>query len=171
MGGSQGSERINKAIEAAWAVLIENFQIAHLTGKGKALRIGDHPRYRQFEFSENVHHLLAMADIVLSRAGASSIMEILIARKANILVPLGRQASRGEQIENARYFEAKGFSHVIPDEELSSQHLVAAIFTVIRRQAQYLAALEAAEIRDGTQAVCRVITEVVAEPQNVHKLV
>jgi UDP-N-acetylglucosamine--N-acetylmuramyl-(pentapeptide) pyrophosphoryl-undecaprenol N-acetylglucosamine transferase len=153
MGGSLGSERINRVVESALPDLFARFQIAHLTGKGKALSVENHPRYRQFEFSRDIHHLLAMADVVVSRAGASSIIEILVARKPSILLPLSRGISRGEQIENAQSFAGKTVACVVEDHALSSESLTESVFDVLAKRENYLSVLARTEVRDGVKKV------------------
>ncbi|EDP7850177.1 UDP-N-acetylglucosamine--N-acetylmuramyl-(pentapeptide) pyrophosphoryl-undecaprenol N-acetylglucosamine transferase, partial [Listeria monocytogenes] len=63
--------------------------------------------------------LIKSSDIILSRAGSNSIFEILQEKKLNILVPLPLSSSRGDQLENAKYFKEKGYSYVISDDKLT----------------------------------------------------
>jgi UDP-N-acetylglucosamine--N-acetylmuramyl-(pentapeptide) pyrophosphoryl-undecaprenol N-acetylglucosamine transferase len=119
-GGSLGALNLNKTIFRLLVPLTEQFQIVHLCGPNK-LNIAPHSvsGYRTFEYLElpTLSHVLAAADLVLSRAGATAIHELLRLRKPHILFPLGRGASRGEQIHNARYMESLGYSTVIyPDQ-------------------------------------------------------
>ena len=69
--------------------------------------------YKQFEYvKEDLKDLFALADVVISRAGANAICELLALRKPNLLIPLPASSSRGDQILNARSFESQGFSMV-----------------------------------------------------------
>ena len=65
-----------------------------------------------------------MADIVISRAGANAICELLALKKPNILIPLPAASSRGDQILNAKSFESQGFSIVISEDDLTTDLLV-----------------------------------------------
>ena len=109
--------------------LLEHFQIVHLCGKGKV----DHSLnglrgYAQFEYIKNeLRDIFALADIVISRAGANAICELLALRKPNLLIPLSANASRGDQILNARSFERQGFSMVLEEEELTKESLLEAV--------------------------------------------
>ena len=122
IGGSLGSVAVNNAVRLALPELLEHFQIVHLCGKGKV----DHSLnglrgYAQFEYIKNeLRDIFALADIVISRAGANAICELLALRKPNLLIPLSANASRGDQILNARSFERQGFSMVL---ELSLIHI------------------------------------------------
>ena len=75
--------------------------------------------YAQFEYvKEELKDLFALTDIVISRAGANAICELLALHKPNLLIPLSANASRGDQILNARSFERQGYSIVLEEEEL-----------------------------------------------------
>ncbi len=66
--------------------------------------------YAQFEYiSDEMKDFFAMADLIISRAGANSICEIAALNKPNILIPLSARASRGDQILNAKSYKKQGF--------------------------------------------------------------
>lgn len=85
----------------------------HLCGKGKIDNLLlNTPGYKQFEYIKTeLKDLFAMADIVISRAGANAICELLALKKPNILIPLPAGSSRGDQLLNAASFEAPGLFH------------------------------------------------------------
>ena len=117
IGGSLGSVFVNNAVRDSLDTLLKDFQIIHLCGKGNLdPSLDGTAGYRQYEFiSKELPDLFAAADLIISRAGANSICELLALHKPNILIPLSRNASRGDQILNARSFEKQGFSYVIED--------------------------------------------------------
>ncbi|MCR4990699.1 MAG: undecaprenyldiphospho-muramoylpentapeptide beta-N-acetylglucosaminyltransferase, partial [Lachnospiraceae bacterium] len=127
IGGSLGAASVNEAVRKALPKLLPDFQIVHLTGKGKldeSYNNMSSKGYVQFEYvTDDLKHLFAMADLVISRAGANSICELVSLKKPNILVPLKR-GSRGDQVLNARSFEAQGFSIVVDDDENLADNLV-----------------------------------------------
>ncbi len=125
IGGSLGAASINKAVREALPKLLEDFQIVHICGKDKIDNMLLHMKgYVQFEYVKaELKDLFAMADVVISRAGANSICELLALRKPNLLIPLSANSSRGDQILNARSFESQGFSLVIDDDYLSPELL------------------------------------------------
>ena len=104
----------------------------HLCGKGNlddTLTATD--GYAQFEYiSENLPDLFAAADLVVARAGANSICELLALHKPNILIPLSRNASRGDQILNANSFAKQGFSAVLEEEEVTSEKLMLSLIHI-----------------------------------------
>ena len=126
IGGSLGAANVNKAVREALPKLLEDFQIVHLCGKDKMDNLLlTTPGYKQFEYIKSeLKDLFAMADIVISRAGANAICELLALKKPNILIPLPASSSRGDQILNAQSFEAQGFSIVINEDDLLTDLLI-----------------------------------------------
>jgi len=125
MGGSLGAANVNKAVREALPLLLEDFQVVHLCGKGKMDNLLlTTPGYKQFEYvTTELKDLFAMTDIVISRAGANAICELLALKKPNILIPLPAASSRGDQILNAASFESQGFSMVLQEEDITAQLL------------------------------------------------
>ena len=119
VGGSQGSASINEVVREALPRLLEKYQVIHLCGKDKVDNLMlSIPGYKQFEYVKTeLKDFFALADIVISRAGANAICELLALKKPNILIPLSA-GSRGDQILNAASFEEQGFSIVIKEEAL-----------------------------------------------------
>lgn len=129
IGGSLGAVAVNNAVREALPELLKDFQIIHLCGKGKMDEsLKDVEGYCQFEYIKNeLRNLFALADIVISRAGANAICELLALHKPNLLIPLSANASRGDQILNARSFERQGFSLVLEEEQLTKETLLNAV--------------------------------------------
>ena len=90
IGGSLGAVAVNNAVREALPELLKDFQIIHLCGKGKMDEsLKDVEGYCQFEYIKNeLRNLFALADIVISRAGANAICELLALHKPNLLIPL-----------------------------------------------------------------------------------
>lgn len=123
IGGSSGAKRINNILEQAVEELIKTFNIIHITGKNKKSNF-THPNYCSFEFvSEDLKHIFAITDLVISRAGANAIFEFLALQKPMLLIPL-EVGSRGDQLLNAKYFEAKGWALMIKETHLSIEILI-----------------------------------------------
>ena len=125
IGGSLGSVNVNKAVREALPLLLEDFQVVHLCGKDKVDNLLlNTPGYKQFEYIKaELKDLFAMADVVISRAGANAICELLALKKPNILIPLPASSSRGDQLLNAKSFETQGFSTVIDEDDLTKELL------------------------------------------------
>ena len=128
MGGSLGAASVNQAVRKALPELLKEYQVIHLCGKGK---LDDSFKgtkgYVQYEYiGDELPDLFALCDLVISRAGANAICELLALRKPALLIPLSAHASRGDQILNARSFERQGFSMVLTEEDLTETHLTEA---------------------------------------------
>ncbi len=114
MGGSTGSRAVNAGLRSALPQLLKEFHVIHLCGKGNLDSTLAQPGYIQYEYiSDELKDLFAISDIVLSRAGANAICELLALKKPNILVPLPAAVSRGDQILNSISFKKQGFSYVL----------------------------------------------------------
>lgn len=159
IGGSLGSVRVNEAVRAILPQLLENYQVIHLCGKDKLDEsLADTKGYVQFEYiQKELCDLLDAADLVISRAGANAICELLALHKPNILIPLSLEASRGDQILNAESFEKQGFSYVIREEELTGQRLLEAVDEVYGRKSAYVGAMEASDQHNAVLRVADVI--------------
>lgn len=144
IGGSSGSRAINTAIRGLLPELVKNYNILHLCGKGNIeTSLQTVSGYAQFEYAnEELADMFALADLVISRAGANAICELLALRKPNILIPLSAAASRGDQILNANSFQTQGFSYVLEEESVTNTSLLEAINYVIEHKVSYINAME-----------------------------
>ncbi len=126
VGGSLGSQALNARVRAELPALLEAFEIIHIAGRGNLEPAAAAPGYAQFEFVADPYpDLLAAADLVVSRAGANGLLELLQANKPALLVPLGTAASRGDQIENADWAVGRGLAHRVLEAELDGPRLLA----------------------------------------------
>ena len=139
--------------------MLKEFQIIHLCGKGKLdSNFLSVKGYAQFEYvSSQLKDLLALADVVVSRAGANAICELLALRKPNILIPLSAQASRGDQILNAKSFQKQGFSYVIEEESLTPESLQNALQAVLREKDSYITAMAKSGQMDSIETIIQLI--------------
>jgi UDP-N-acetylglucosamine--N-acetylmuramyl-(pentapeptide) pyrophosphoryl-undecaprenol N-acetylglucosamine transferase len=119
IGGSLGASAVNEAVRGGLDKLLVDFKVCHICGKGNRAP-GSRPGYCQFEYvGEELPDLFAMADIVISRAGATTLFELLALCKPALLIPLGTGASRGDQILNAESFEKLGYCKVLRQDGLT----------------------------------------------------
>jgi len=139
-GGSLGAAAVNEAIRRVLPELLKPYQVVHLCGKGKLDASLDHlPGYAQYEYiKDELKDLFALADIVVSRAGANAICELLALHKPNLLIPLSANASRGDQILNARSFEKQGFSMVLEEEDITDDVLLSKINELYENRESYI---------------------------------
>lgn len=160
IGGSLGAVAVNQAVRSLLPRLLETWQIIHICGKG---HLDDHfiglSGYVQYEYVDApLRHLFAAADLILSRAGANSICEILALRKPNILIPLSAEASRGDQILNARSFEKQGFSTVLEEKNVTDKTLYETIQHTFENRQQMIRSMEQSPLTDAVG----IITDLIA---------
>jgi UDP-N-acetylglucosamine--N-acetylmuramyl-(pentapeptide) pyrophosphoryl-undecaprenol N-acetylglucosamine transferase len=160
IGGSLGAVAINNQIRKILPRLLKSFQVIHICGKGNLDEslIG-HSGYVQYEYVDApLRHLFAASDLVVSRAGANSICELLALRKPNILIPLSAAASRGDQILNARSFENQGFSKVLEEEQMTEESLLQTIEDTYEHREQYVSAMKHSALTDAVSTVMNLIS-------------
>ena len=161
IGGSLGSVAINNAIRNNLDELLKTYQIIHLCGRGNLDQSLDTRKgYRQFEYvKDDLKHYFACADVVVSRAGANAICELLALRKPNVLIPLGLNASRGDQILNAKSFEKQGYSYVLQEEDVTSETLLNAVNTVYSQRQTYINAMNQSELANPIETIVNLANE------------
>ncbi|MDI9819677.1 MULTISPECIES: undecaprenyldiphospho-muramoylpentapeptide beta-N-acetylglucosaminyltransferase [unclassified Legionella] len=161
MGGSQGANLLNKTLRACLPDLCTHYQVIHLCGKGKTdTALLSHNDYCQFEYAnEELADLLAASDLIVSRAGANALYEILALEKPHVLVPLSAKVSRGDQLQNAHYFREQGISRVVEEKQLTPQTLLAAIEEVRNHSEAIIARIKALHIESATLKILTLIKD------------
>ena len=160
-GGSLGAQSVNACLRKALPELLPRMDVLHLCGKGnldESLR--ELPGYCQKEFlSAEMPDALAVADIVLSRAGSNTLSELLALHKPMLLVPYPLGASRGDQIENAKSYQRQGLAHVLMQEDMTPETMTSALLELLSQRQELVKVLEAYPVKDGTDAVLELIEE------------
>lgn len=140
IGGSLGAQSLNNAVAQNLQQLLTKYQVIHIAGKN-----GYNPNlkgegYSQYEYvDQELKDLMALADVVISRAGSNSIFELASLHKPMILVPLPNTASRGEQTLNAKSFVKRGYAEIIKDEDIANPEiLLKTIDTVYQNRQKYI---------------------------------
>ena len=165
IGGSQGAQAINDCVRSSLNKLLEDFNIIHICGKEKMdnILIGK-SGYKQFEYVKSeLKDLFALADVVVSRAGANAICELLALKKPNLLIPLPLTSSRGDQILNAKSFESQGFSMVLTEENLDEDTLVESVQELFCNRQSFLDAMSNSGQQDSITKICSIIDEFVKD--------
>ena len=159
-GGSSGAQAINSALRSALPRLTELFQVLHLCGQGNLdPSLAGYPRYCQKEYlgTDEMAQALACADAVVSRAGATTLCELLALYKPTLLIPYPKaKTSRGDQILNAASFESRSLSRVLQQEDMTPETLVREIVETYKNRGVLIDAMEKESCADG-------LTNVLAE--------
>ena len=103
--------------------------------------------------------MFALASLVISRAGANAICELLALHKPNILIPLSAAASRGDQILNATSFRSSGYSYVLEEEAVTNTALLEAIDHVFSHKERYVEAMEKSNGKNSIAAIVSLIDD------------
>ena len=165
VGGSLGSAAINQAVSDVLPELLKDFQVVHLCGREKVDNLLlTKQGYKQFEYVKSeMKDIFAMADIVISRAGANAISEILALKKPNILIPLPSSSSRGDQLLNAKSYESQGFSIVIDEDDLTNKLFLEKIQELYFNRFTYIDAMKKSSQRDAIGTIIGLIEDMVQE--------
>ena len=161
IGGSLGSVAINNAVRHILPDLLKKYQVIHLCGKGNLDPSLEHVEgYVQFEYiKKELSDLMDAADIVISRAGANAICELLALKKPAILIPLPAASSRGDQILNAQSFKKQGFSYLLKEEDMTDESLMQAIEYVFGHKSEYIEAMGKSPMNDAISVIINLINE------------
>ncbi len=161
VGGSSGSKFINDTIRGLLPELLKTYQIIHMCGKGNIEEsLNRTAGYKQYEYiGAELSDIFALADLVISRAGANSICELLALQKPNILIPLSANASRGDQILNAQSFEKQGFSVVIEEEVITPEKLLNMIHETYKNRDRYISAMKKSTMINSVDKIVTLIEQ------------
>lgn len=166
IGGSLGAANVNKAVRDALPELLKDFQVVHICGKDKIDNMLLTTRgYKQFEYVKaELKDIFAMADVVISRAGANAICELLALQKPNLLIPL-MAGSRGDQILNARSFESQGYSKVLMEDDITTQLLVDSVHELYFNKKIFIDAMSNSHQKNSIKSILNLIEQTVTEAE------
>ncbi|MBN4051048.1 MAG: undecaprenyldiphospho-muramoylpentapeptide beta-N-acetylglucosaminyltransferase [Alkaliphilus sp.] len=161
MGGSLGAKHLNAVIRTNLKSLLSRFQIIHICGKGNIEKSIEIAGYKQIDYvEEELADVIALSDLVVSRAGSNAIFEFLYFRKPMVLVPLSRVSSRGDQILNAQEFKSKGYCEVVEDEDMDKSIFLSTIYKVFKDKNKYVTEMNKTKVRDNAKELYSVILNV-----------
>jgi len=161
MGGSLGAKAINNLVRESLNELTLKYNVIHVCGKGNVdVKYEGTPSYKQFEYvKDELPHLLAAADCVLSRAGANSIFEFLALNKPMLLIPLPKGSSRGDQIINAQSFEKSGWAIMMEQESITRETFLKGIDNLFERGDIIRARQLEAPVKNANEIILSMIEE------------
>lgn len=135
LGGSSGAKQVNELVFENLDFLCKNFIVVHQTGllnsdenTIESLKSNFGDSYKPFNFIyDEMPDVVSCADVILSRAGANSIWEAAVLYKPMVLIPLCGSGTRGDQVDNAKFFEEKDSAIVLLGENANSENLISAM--------------------------------------------
>ena len=160
-GGSSGAQAINAAVRAALPKLLPDFDVLHLCGKGNLdPDLDRYAGYRQIEYlTDRMRDAFACADVLVSRAGSNTLCEILALKKPSLLIPYPKGASRGDQVENAASFAARGLAQVLDQANLTPESLLAAVRALYASKDELRARMDEEPAANGTKKVLEILEQ------------
>ena len=164
-GGSQGAQRINEAVWSALERLLSIYEVLHVVGPDK--RVTDYDQeyrdlgYHQHEYiTEGFADLLARAHLVVGRAGANAIAELITLHKPALLIPLSSKSSRGDQALNAAEFVELGGGLTLDNDQLTSDKLCQALEQLEADHSTYTSSLSALPLGAASARLTQIFTEI-----------
>jgi len=165
LGGSLGALEINELVRAALAELTEVYTVVHQTGPNLSWDIGESERYRSFSFiREEMPHVMAAAEVVMGRSGAG-IWEWAVCGKPMVLIPLRGSGTRGDQVENAKFFQEAGAALVLTGGDANPRELIHAV-KALAQDSEKRSAMAACSAKIGERDGAKIIARVLAEKIN-----
>lgn len=161
LGGSLGAESINRALLQILDGLLEKFDVLHLVGKKNALPLPKKQGYVWRNFEPEMEYAYAAASFALSRAGANALFEITALKLPALVIPL--PSGRGDQKQNAAYFEKMGAVTVLQEEELHTKSLYDELLALKRQAPALRRAMEALPQKNANATVVEILVAVAKE--------
>ncbi|MCL2043283.1 MAG: undecaprenyldiphospho-muramoylpentapeptide beta-N-acetylglucosaminyltransferase [Treponema sp.] len=165
LGGSQGAREVNMLVSAAQDDLCRSYTVVHQYGPDQEWTLHKNDRYIPLPYiKEEMPHVLAAAELVLGRSGAGTVWESAVLGKPMILVPLSGAGTRGDQIENARFFEREGAAIVLTGSDVNPEKLSRTVSAVAENDKQRELLAEAARrigCLDGAVIISNAIYDVI----------
>lgn len=144
VGGSGGAKVFNDLISRHKTELTQRYNVVNLTGDS-ALNELSQNLYRVDYVTDLYLPLMREADVVVTRGGSNTLFELVAMGQLHLIVPLGKQASRGDQLENARYFEEKGYAKQLDESQLTLETLFASLEELLAEKDYYLTNMETSQ--------------------------
>ena len=141
-GGSRGSENINAAVLTILPKLLAKYKVVHQTGANQLSKVNKvreglplalKANYEVYGMVEpwNWYKLVNGADVIVSRAGANIVSEIIVAKRPSILIPIP-WSYMDEQTANAKFAREFGIARILPQEKLSPDSLLIEIEDIFK---------------------------------------
>ena len=159
IGGSLGAQHVNEAVRSCLNRLLEKYNVIHLCGKGKVDPALNHLNgYIQYDYvDKELPDLYALADLVISRAGASAVFELLALKKPNLLIPLPAKSSRGDQLLNATAFKQAGYSMLLTEDEMNDETLTEAVDELFENREKFIERMSDAPELSAVEKICEIL--------------
>ncbi len=162
VGGSLGARAINETIWNNIEKLTHKYTIIHIVGKKNINEKIQNQNYIQIEFVNDIENYFALVDLVISRAGSNTIFELLSIHKPMILIPLPKNSnSRGDQVDNTKYFVENNFANFIYQESLNIDTLLTTIEETLKNKDSYISSMKESKEINGNKNIIGLIEKTI----------
>lgn len=158
-GGSLGSKFINDKIRSEIKSILDKFYVIHITGKNNLDKNINLNGYRQYEFVSDMGTVLSASDIVVSRAGSNTIYELAVLKKPMLLIPLPKGASRGDQVDNAKYYNSMGYADFVTEDCLQDEPIFKYIMLAYNDRNNLIKNLNKANLEPANEKIIKILVE------------
>lgn len=158
VGGSAGARVFNNLVSEHKGELIQRYNIINLTGDSQLNELSKN-LFRVDYVTKFYQPLMDLADVVVTRGGSNTIFELVAMNKLHLIVPLGKEASRGDQIENAAYFEKKGYAATLAEPELTLDSLEKTVYQLLHNRDYYQTSMQNSNEIKSLQEFYNILTE------------
>ncbi len=156
-GGSSGARAINSLVLSALPKLLKYFNILNIVGKNN-LSNKNIKGYYEVEFTD-MAYAYALADVCLSRAGSNTAFELIALKIPTLFIPLPKTASRGDQIENAKYFKSLSLADYAYQETLNGDLLFNKILSLYTNRNIYLKTLNSYNLKTANKIIAQILNK------------
>ena len=167
LGGSLGAHQLNELVSQDLDWLTERFNVVHQCGAKDADAMPKNRSgyfLRPFIYGE-MCDVISASDIVLARAGANSIFECSVLGKPMVLIPLCGSGTRGDQVDNAKFFVEKNAAFMLLGEEANREKLRSSLEKMLDSNLRAEMAQNSKKITEGLRPARKIAELVFAEAE------
>ncbi|MBR6737003.1 MAG: UDP-N-acetylglucosamine--N-acetylmuramyl-(pentapeptide) pyrophosphoryl-undecaprenol N-acetylglucosamine transferase [Clostridia bacterium] len=156
-GGSLGAKYLNELLLACLDGVLKEFDVLHIVGKGN-LTSTKIKGYYQTEFTD-MQSAYSACDVCVSRAGSNTAFELVLLNIPSLLIPLPAKSSRGDQIENAKYFYNRGLLNYALQEDLNENNFLSLIKNTYNNKDKFIKNFKKSNITAGNKKIVEILNK------------
>ena len=155
IGGSSGAKSLNEVFYKSFKEIVKNFNVIHVVGKGNKNNLS-HPHYRQLEYA-NMALVYPIVNVCVSRAGSNTAFELFALKIPTLFMPLPKGNSRGDQIENAKYFSELKVASVLYMQDATPTNFIQKVYDVYKNSNYYIQNIKKQNFEVGNKNIAKIL--------------
>ncbi len=156
IGGSSGAKKINDFIFENVDEILKKYEIVHICGDKHTNGL-KRKGYYQSGFEKDMALIYSACDMAISRCGSNTAFELFVRAIPTLFIPLSKKSSRGDQIDNACYFENKGLSLTLTEENMRIRELIDKLEYLNENRAAYIKRMRALDLKSANKRIADII--------------